>query len=104
MIDAMNQLTQEDIAHTNANLDLLSDFVQEFLDLPDNAELFPEGANVVFQPPEDRADPELVAANLRIARKQAAEGKTVWIWTIGSGKATTLENYEALLGAEPSRR
>ncbi len=104
MIDATTQLTEEDIAHTNANLDLLSEFVQEFLDLPDDAELFPEGANVVFLPPEDRGDRWLVEANLRIARKLAAEGKTVWIWTIGSGRATTLQDYEVLLATEPSQR
>ena len=104
MIDATTQLTEEDIAHTNANLDLLSEFVQEFLELPDDAELFPEGANVVFMPPEDRGDHWLVEANLRIARKLAAEGKTVWIWTIGFGKATILQGYEALLAAEPSQR
>ena len=104
MIDAPTQLTEEDIAHTNANLDLLSEFVQEFLELPDDAELFPEGANVVFLPPEDRAEPGLVEANLRMARKQAAEGKTVWIWTIGSGKATTLQEYETLLKKETIQR
>lgn len=104
MIDATTQLTEEDVAHTNANLDLLSEFVQEFLDLPEDAELFPEGASVVFLPPDDRDDPGLVAMNLRIARKLATEGKTVWLWTIGSGKATTLQDYEARLTPEPSQR
>jgi hypothetical protein len=98
------QLTEEQVAHANANLELLEEFVQEFLDLPDDAELFPKGANVVFMPPEDRDDRGLVEANLRIARRLATEGKTVWIWTIGSGKATTLPDYEALLATEPSRR
>jgi hypothetical protein len=101
MTDAPTQLTEEQVAHANANIDLISEFVQEFLELPDDAELFPEGANVVFLPPEDRDCPSLVAMNLRIARKLAAEGKTVWIWTIGSGKATPLEDYEALLATEP---
>ena len=104
MINTTNKLTEEDIALTNANLDLHSEFIQEFLELPDDAELFPLGASVVFLPPEDRADPRLVEANLRLARKQAAGGKTIWIWTIGSGKATTLQDYEALLAAEPNLR
>ena len=104
MIDTTTRLTEEDIAHTNANIDLLSEFVQEFIDLPDDAELFPEGANVVFLPPEDRSEHWLVEANLRIARKLAAEGKSVWIWTIGSGEATTLQDYEASHAAEPIQR
>ena len=104
MSEAPTHLTEKQIAHANANLDLNLEFVQEFLELPDDAELFPEGANVVFLPPEDRGDRWLVEANMRIARKLAADGKTVWIWTIGSGKATTLQEYEALLVAEPSQR
>ena len=104
MIDTTTRLTEEDIAHTNANIDLLSEFVQEFIDLPDDAELFPEGANVVFLPPEDRGEHWLVEANLRIARKLAAEGKTVVIWTIGSGKGTSLQEYEASLRTAPNQR
>lgn len=104
MIDASTHLTEEDIALTNANLDLISEFIQEFLELPDDAELFPGGANVVFLPPVDPVARWLVEANLRIARKQAAGGKTVWIWTIGSGKATVLKDYEAVLTAEPNSR
>jgi hypothetical protein len=95
VIDTRIQLTAEDVALTNANLDLLAEFVQECLELPDDAELFPEGASVVFLPPPNSADPEHVAANMRIARKQAAQGQRVWIWTIGSGRAMTLQEYEA---------
>lgn len=65
---------------------------------------FPEGVSVVFLPPEDRGHRWLVEANLRIARKQAAGGKTVWIWTIGSRRATVLDDYEAVLTAEPKSR
>lgn len=103
MIETTTRLTKADIAHTNANLDLLAEFVQEFLELPDDAELVPDNANVVFMPPQDRNDPGLIEANLRIARKLVAEGKTVVIWTIGSGKGMSLQEYEASLAIGSSR-
>jgi hypothetical protein len=99
MIDSATELTEEDIALTYANLDLLAEFVQEFINLPDEFDP-PEHANVVFMPPDDRRERWLVDANLRIARRLAADGKSVMVWTIGSGKMTPLEDYEAALAVE----
>ena len=104
MIDSATELTEEDVALTNANLDLLAEFVQEFINLPDDADPPPEFADVVFMPPDDRDEHWVVEANLRIARKMAAAGKSVMVWTIGSGKMTPLEDYEAVLAAGPNLR
>ena len=104
MIDAATELTEEDIALTNANLELLAEFVQEFIDLPDDADPPAEYANVVFMPPEDRGELWLVEANLRIARKLAADGKAVMVWTIGSGKMTPLQEYEIQHATRPIPR
>jgi hypothetical protein len=95
-------MSDDDIALTNANLGLAVELIQELLELPDDVDPQLYKVNVVVLPPPERNPPELDEENLRIARAQAAEGKTVMIWTIGSGEAVPWHEYEARLTTEPS--
>lgn len=104
MIEVSTRLSPAQIAHTDANLELVSQFIQELLDLPEDAGAIPEKATVILLPPDDRGDSELFEANMRLARKMAGEGKDVMLWTIGSGKMTALQDHECLVAAEPDNR
>jgi hypothetical protein len=70
-------------AQERGNLKLASQFIRELVARIEADEIIPESGTLVFLPPEDEPDPELAAANLRMADEFAAEGRNVIIWTIG---------------------
>lgn len=84
MIDDSTRLSPAEIGRTNANLKLVSQFIQELLDWPEDADPIPLGATVVLLPPEDQGDSELRRANLRMAQRLATEGRNVVLWTVGA--------------------
>lgn len=56
------------------NLELLQLFTQEVIDNEEFTKRIPKGATIVFLPKDD---PELVAANRKIAQRVRKEGKKV---------------------------
>lgn len=63
-------------AQTARTIDLAFDFLRDALDDPAVLDRIPDGATVVMLPDDD---PGLAAANLRLAERAAAEGKTVYV-------------------------
>ena len=69
--------------HRPGDSNLGARFMEELLDLSEDASPIPLGAAVILMPPIDEPDPELAAANMRRAKELVAEGCTVVLWTIG---------------------
>lgn len=62
---------------------LAARFMQELLDLSEDASPGSLGAVVIFMPPIDEPDPDHRAANMRMAAEFVAEERTVVLWTVG---------------------
>jgi hypothetical protein len=71
------------IAQTQGNLNLISQFIQELLKLPEEADPIPVGAAVVLLPPEPQGASELRKANVQMANDLVADGRVVVLWTVG---------------------
>ncbi len=104
MNEDQNEADADDVDPTQGNLNLIPEFFQELLDRPEDAEPIPEQATVILLPPDERGESALYEANMRMARKLASEGQNVVLWTIGSGKATRLQEHEAALETESTLR
>lgn len=65
------------------NLHLASRWISELIARIEADKPIPESGTIVFLPPDDEPNPELAAANLRMAEEFAAEGRNVILWTIG---------------------
>lgn len=104
MNESQNDRSADDAGQSQGNLRLIPEFFQELLDRPEDAAPIPERATVVLLPPDDRGDSTLYEANMRMARTLAAEGQNVVLWTIGSGKATKLQEFETALATESPQR
>jgi hypothetical protein len=74
MSDYETGLNNRERVHTGANLRLASRFMRELLEESPQTEPIPEG-NVLILLPED--DPDLAAANLALAKRLSAEGRSV---------------------------
>jgi hypothetical protein len=78
------RLTSDETAQTTANLRLAAQFVHELIDHPERHEALPDNATVVFLPGDDPGDSALSHANMKMARRFAAQGRDVVAWAIGT--------------------
>lgn len=83
MIEDKSQRRASELSQKQGNLRLASQFIRELVDRIEADKPIPESGTIVFLPSEDEPDPELSAANIRMARRFAAEGRNVILWTIG---------------------
>lgn len=51
-----NELSADDVAQTDANLRLASQFIEEFLNAPDEFEPIPRGSVVILLPPRTQTN------------------------------------------------
>ena len=72
-----------EIPRMSGNSQLAMRSIRELVARIEADKTIPESGTIVLLPPEDEPDPELTAANLRLAEEFAAEGRNVILWTIG---------------------
>jgi hypothetical protein len=81
-------LSAAEKAQTQKNLNLVSQFIQEFLATPEQFEALPSRATLVLLPPDEPGDPQLSFANVRLAEQLALQGQHPILWAVGQPSRT----------------